>query len=135
MKPPRSRDPLPATPEAGAPVLDADRIAQLRAELLAAKARLVERRSAIDRDIGHQLSADSKEQAVELENAEVLDRLREDAQSRLPAINAALARLEDGHYGICVECQEEIPVPRLVAFPQATRCITCARDAEPQSQA
>jgi RNA polymerase-binding transcription factor DksA len=38
---------------------------------------------------------------------------------------AALARLEAGDYGTCVDCGETIPAPRLQAQPFAIRCIGC----------
>ena len=43
----------------------------------------------------------------------------------LNKINEALARLEEGAYGNCFECGEEISQPRLRALPFAVRCIEC----------
>ena len=43
----------------------------------------------------------------------------------LNKINEALARLEDGSYGNCFECGEEIAQPRLRALPFAVRCKDC----------
>jgi RNA polymerase-binding protein DksA len=43
----------------------------------------------------------------------------------LRAIDAALARLEDGSYGLCTRCGGEIGEARLRANPAAQRCITC----------
>ncbi|HYF57648.1 MAG TPA: TraR/DksA C4-type zinc finger protein [Burkholderiaceae bacterium] len=43
---------------------------------------------------------------------------------------AALARLEAGDYGTCVDCGEEIPSARLEARPFAARCIACQERAE-----
>jgi len=40
-------------------------------------------------------------------------------------IHAALARVEDGEYGICRECGEEIGQARLRAQPTATLCVHC----------
>jgi DnaK suppressor protein len=40
-------------------------------------------------------------------------------------INEALARLEDGTYGYCFECGEEIAQQRLRALPFALRCKDC----------
>jgi DnaK suppressor protein len=40
-------------------------------------------------------------------------------------IDDALQRLEQGTYGSCEECDEEIPAARLSALPFATLCITC----------
>jgi DnaK suppressor protein len=41
-------------------------------------------------------------------------------------IDAALARLEDGHFGICEQCGREITRDRLEALPYAAMCIGCA---------
>ena len=38
-------------------------------------------------------------------------------------IDAALRRMEDGSYGTCDECGQEIGFPRLEVQPTATRCI------------
>ncbi len=43
----------------------------------------------------------------------------------LNKINEALSRLEDGTYGHCFECGEEIAQPRLRALPFAVRCKDC----------
>jgi DnaK suppressor protein len=43
----------------------------------------------------------------------------------LQKINEALARLEDGKYGFCFECGDEIAEPRLRALPFAVRCKDC----------
>ena len=41
-------------------------------------------------------------------------------------IDAALKRLEDGEYGYCIDCGEEIAEKRLEIDPAATHCINCA---------
>lgn len=43
----------------------------------------------------------------------------------LNKINEALARLEEGSYGHCFECGDEIAQPRLRALPFAVRCKDC----------
>jgi RNA polymerase-binding transcription factor DksA len=43
----------------------------------------------------------------------------------LVGIDAALARLDAGGYGLCVECQREIATRRLLAVPFAVRCEAC----------
>jgi DnaK suppressor protein len=43
----------------------------------------------------------------------------------LHKINEALSRLEEGTYGYCFECGEEIAQPRLRALPFAVRCKDC----------
>ena len=54
----------------------------------------------------------------------------------LQKINEALGRLEDGMYGNCYECGEEISEPRLRALPFAVRCKDCeeAREMAEQRQ-
>lgn len=41
----------------------------------------------------------------------------------LNEIDAALRRMDDGSYGVCDECGQDIGYPRLNAQPAATRCI------------
>lgn len=43
--------------------------------------------------------------------------------AEIEAIEAALQRMERGTYGVCVDCEEAIPVARLRAYPTAQRCI------------
>lgn len=45
-------------------------------------------------------------------------------------IDAALARIEDGDYGYCVTCGEEIARKRLDLDPATPNCIDCARGEE-----
>lgn len=51
----------------------------------------------------------------------------------LPAVISALERMEQGTYGICVNCHTEIPQARLASIPAAARCIDCERAREEQS--
>jgi RNA polymerase-binding protein DksA len=48
------------------------------------------------------------------------------AAQRLAAIDQALARLDAGGYGRCVECGGDIGAGRLDARPAAAHCIECA---------
>ena len=48
----------------------------------------------------------------------------------LQKIGAALKRIEQEDYGICVECDEEISEPRLKLDPAASLCIDCASKKE-----
>jgi DnaK suppressor protein len=45
-------------------------------------------------------------------------------------LTAALARLANDQYGICDQCEEEIPGKRLRAVPFTTRCLSCQERAE-----
>ena len=66
---------------------------------------------------------------------EVSDMQREDAvlevvQSQREQVEAALARIENGTYGRCVDCGTQLPDERLDARPEAERCVTCQAKAE-----
>jgi DnaK suppressor protein len=43
----------------------------------------------------------------------------------LMQVDAALRRIEDGEFGICLECEEPISPKRLAAVPWATYCLRC----------
>ncbi len=44
---------------------------------------------------------------------------------RLQLIDSALARIENGRYGICMKCGKKIPKERLEAIPYALLCVEC----------
>ena len=46
-------------------------------------------------------------------------------QRELVRISKALARLDEGEYGFCLDCGEEIPEKRLDVDPMAELCIRC----------
>jgi RNA polymerase-binding protein DksA len=56
--------------------------------------------------------------------------LEGNAEQVLASIDAALARIEDGTYGICETCGQPISEERLEAIPYATQCIDCRRKGE-----
>lgn len=53
---------------------------------------------------------------------DVLTTLSESARREVMQIDAALARLDEGEYGECIECGQEIPIERLRALPFTLRC-------------
>ena len=40
-------------------------------------------------------------------------------------VNEALVRIEEGDYGVCEGCKEDIPVKRLEVYPSARYCVEC----------
>ena len=50
---------------------------------------------------------------------------RELLVDRVNRLSAALERLSDGEYGICVECEEPISPARLQAMPEVQTCVRC----------
>ena len=57
---------------------------------------------------------------------QLMDALDQELRAEIAAIEAALARLADGVYGLCTMCGEEIEAARLAAVPTAPRCLDCA---------
>ena len=55
-----------------------------------------------------------------------LDALANQARGHLAEIDAAMARLKAGTYGVCETCSQPISDARLRARPVARACITCA---------
>lgn len=54
------------------------------------------------------------------------DRERE----KIHSIDDALLRIDEGEYGICEECDEDIPLGRLKAMPFTRHCVKCKSDLE-----
>ena len=59
------------------------------------------------------------------ENSELMSLLNEMDQQRLEKITKALARINQGTYGICQRCGGRIPIERLMVLPYTELCIAC----------
>jgi len=80
----------------------------------------------IDDELDSHQSKDWEELAVEREEDEVLERMGTSGQEEIAKINAALARMEEGEFGACVTCGDEIAQDRLDVIPHTPFCRTCA---------
>lgn len=69
---------------------------------------------------------DDEERAVERESDEVLEQLGNAGLLEIDLIKMALKRIEDGVFGICTKCEEDISEARLAAVPHAAMCRNCA---------
>lgn len=101
------------------------------------RGRLITRRSELLDLV--QTSADSRK-PVELDQTRVgrlsrMDALQNQAMSleaerrrrlELQRIEASLKRIEEGDYGYCVSCGEQIPLRRLELDPTLPTCVNCA---------
>jgi len=56
--------------------------------------------------------------------------LNDREREKLRQIDDALVRIEDGEYGVCEECEEDIPLGRLKVMPFARYCVRCQSDME-----
>ncbi len=63
-----------------------------------------------------------------LSDVETRASLIEQAEERLRNIDFAFNLLEQGRYGKCAKCRDEIPLERLKAVPFATYCVDCQRE-------
>ena len=96
---------------------------ELEERLVTLQARL----SSIKKDVTQAHSGDSAEQAQERENDEVVDAIGNETAQSIRVIQSALERIENGSYGTCDSCGEDIGQARLEAVPEATRCVSCAQ--------
>jgi DnaK suppressor protein len=113
-------------------------------DLLAAKAALIKRRHDLRAEIRAQFADHEDPKVMALRNrledtndwavademaaldiAQVSRDVRE-----LADVEAALARIADGSYGVCVDCGVPIPAARLAVNPSARRCIACQQKFE-----
>ena len=62
--------------------------------------------------------------AGELVDADQQNALLENSAEQREQVVAALARIEDGTFGTCVDCGQPIPEARLEVRPEAARCVT-----------
>lgn len=95
--------------------------------LQARMAQLSERVERLEEDLRQPLDPDFAEQATGMEASEANEALEGASRAEMAQIRAALGRIEDGTYGVCVSCGETIAPARLKALPFAQQCIDCAR--------
>lgn len=67
---------------------------------------------------------------LQLEDADDYDpatvrALRGNVRCQLEQINEALARIDEGQYGVCADCLRPIEADRLVVRPYSTLCMGC----------
>lgn len=110
-------------------------------DIPALKARLLEMKAGLEA-LAHEHEHDSD--VVELDQTTQgrlsrMDALQGQAMAQevarrreieIKQIDAALKRIEDGDYGFCVSCGDEIKAKRLEFDPAVPTCIDCARDGE-----
>ena len=73
----------------------------------------------------NEVFADPADRATAESDRSFTLRIRDRERRLIRKIQSALQRIEDGSYGICEECGEEIGVPRLKARPVTRLCINC----------
>jgi DnaK suppressor protein len=102
----------------------ADRLRRLREEVLSGLEKRDRARDGEERGDAHHHPAEAATDA-DLRERDLREQLR--WKEREVRLRAALAAIEAGTYGICVDCGAEIPEGRLRALPDAVRCVPCQR--------
>lgn len=100
---------------------------QLKSQFTQRIIALQHRIDSIHKDFANGRDADWSEQAGERENDEVLNALESEAKVEIQQLSNAISRIENGHYGICQSCGEQIAPQRLEVQPAAIKCIQCAQ--------
>jgi RNA polymerase-binding protein DksA len=77
---------------------------------------------------------DLEEIASDTHDTDSLCEIMDIEATQISQIDLALAKIDNGTYGVCEDCSGEIPLVRLQALPFATQCIDCRRKAEIQGQ-
>ncbi len=94
--------------------------------LLARRRELVADLDEIEHDLDAPATKDWDDRATERQGDEVLEALGTVELGELRQIDAALERVEDGTYGDCVKCGNEIAKERLELLPATPLCRFCA---------
>src|SRR3954454_17465510 len=103
-------------------------------EVLLAKKKEILRNA--QRTLNEDMALDSDDLADEMDlaSSEYIQsftfRLRGREKVFLKKIDHALAKIDEGTFGVCEECGEPISVKRLEARPETTLCIRCKEDQE-----
>ena len=97
-----------------------------RKQLTERLSELSARLGRIEKHMQQPPNPDSEDRAQEAEMDEVLEGLGAAGTTEVDAIRAALTRLDDGTYGICLKCGGNISNERLDAVPYTPLCRDCS---------
>jgi DnaK suppressor protein len=75
----------------------------------------------------NELGTDKEDNATEVEEYSDNLAVETSLEEQLKEIGDALKRMDEGRYGICENCNEEIDIERLKAYPAARSCIKCGK--------
>lgn len=103
--------------------MDQDFVARMKVKLLDMKAEILQKLVAEDEEFRDIVDKDDSKDLVDIASSDIdkttLEALGSQEMRRLRLIEAALARIENGKYGICLKSGEPIPTERLEAIPYA----------------
>jgi len=91
---------------------------------------MVSRSDQDGREVDNEITQDPADRAANSYTKEFLFHQSDDNRRILQLIQDALRRAENGSYGHCVECQQDVQAKRLDAVPWARHCIECQEKQE-----
>jgi DnaK suppressor protein len=101
-------------------------VQKIKVKLLRQKESLLnEAELALNELPGQMIFPDLGDQATAETDRSFMLRLRGREQRLLKKIDEAIERIDEGNFGICDDCGEEIDIKRLEARPVTTMCIEC----------
>jgi len=118
-----------------APVASGGKWKEIQQILLAMKEQtLLEIKRSIKKgsevSVGEEPTGDIYDQASSERDRELGLLLNDREREKLHSIDEALLRIAEGEYGICEECDEDIPMGRLKVLPFTRHCVKCKSDLE-----
>jgi DnaK suppressor protein len=93
----------------------------------------VEKKKLYSKEVGEDGIPDSGDVAAYSYSKEVLMGLGEKERTKLRLVEEALAKIDEGIYGVCERCEEAIPVKRLDLLPFTRYCVQCQSELERES--
>lgn len=141
-EPKKKAVPVPAEPSLSAtakpaetPVASGGKWKEIQQILLAMKEQtLLEIKRSIKKgsevSVGEEPTGDIYDQASSERDRELGLLLNDREREKLHSIDEALLRIAEGEYGICEECDEDIPMGRLKVLPFTRHCVKCKSDLE-----
>ena len=118
---------LRALPKLGPETLKIrERLLAKRSDLL----KLIQSSKSLERDVGDLTFSNEIDLASSLEGREMLFQLTSRDRNELRLIEEALFRINEGTFGACESCEEQISLKRLQIMPLTALCISCQEAAE-----
>ena len=105
------------------------KLLEMRRDLLSQ----VERKKLYSKEVGEDGIPDSGDVAAYSYSKEVLMGLGESERTKLRLVEEALAKIDEGTYGVCEHCDEAIPAKRLELLPFTRYCVRCQSELEQES--
>lgn len=104
-------------------------IAKMKESLLESKKQILDQLMATNADFKQIVEGMESKDVVDVAaddiDRKLLETMGTQDLNRVKLIDNALARIEQGKYGLCMKCGHKIPQERLEAIPYALMCIDC----------